>query len=92
MVYLVTTQIIFPDGRRVFNPAIDTEVYDSYISALRFLVGEYHSMVGEGYFVTRCRPAYRSHYGREMMYKLEFSRGGRTHSYAISRINMNGFH
>ena len=93
MVYLITSILTTPDGQICFNPVTDTEIFPSYISALRWLVSERKSVVRLGWKVWTIIPNYRNSLGREVMISLGYqSPFGARYRLQISRINTNGWH
>lgn len=93
MVYLISSILTCPDGQICFNPVTDTEVFPSYISALRWLVSERKSVVRLGWKVWTIKPNYRNSLGRESMITLCYqSQFGAKYRVQISRINTDGWH
>ena len=93
MVYLITSILTKPGGKVCFNPVTDTEIFPSYISALRWLVDERKSCVRLGYKVWTYVPSYRCSFGREDMISLYYlTPFGATYQIQISRINTDGWH
>lgn len=93
MVYLISSILTCPDGRICFNPVTDTEVFPSYISALRWLVSERKCVVRLGWKVWTIKPNYRNSLGRESMITLCYqSQFGAKYRVQISRINTDGWH
>ena len=93
MVYLVTSILTKPNGKVCFDPATDTEIFSTYISALRWLVEERKTSVWLGCRVWCEVPTYRSSYGRETMFCLCYQTSyGYTYRLQISRINTDGWH
>lgn len=93
MVYLLTTFFTKPDGKSCFNPTTDTEVFNTYFAALRWLIRERRAIRCKGYHMWTDTPIKRSQYGRETLfclcYKLPY---GSVTRLTISRININGYH
>jgi len=93
MIYLVTSTLTKPNGRVCFNPVTDTEVFTSYISALRWLALERRNYVRLGWGVWTHMPPKRNDSGREAMILLcALNPSGGVYDIQISRINTNGFH
>lgn len=93
MVYLLTSVMTTVFHKTHFNPTTDTEVFDTYISALRWLVLERRQCVSAGYQVWSETPTYRSNFGRETLFCLCYqSESGSVTRLTISRINTNGYH
>ena len=93
MVYLITSILTEPDGHVCFNPVTDTEIFPSYISALRWLVSERKSVVRLGWKVWTYVPSYRCSLGREFMISLGYQNPfGGIYQIQISRINTDGWH
>lgn len=93
MVYLITSILTKPDGHVCFDPVTDTEIFHSYISALRWLVGERRNCVRMGWRVWSEVPTYRCSFGRETMFHLCYqSPFGAIYRLQISRINTEGWH
>lgn len=93
MIYLVTSTLTKQNGRVCFNPVTDTEIFPTYISALRWLAKERQNCVRLGWRVWSETPTYRSNFGRETMFCLCYmSPTDSVTRLTISRINTNGFH
>lgn len=92
MIYLITEQTIHNDGRVYFDPAFNTEVYDSYISALRYLVCERQTARLVGWQTEVIIPGYRDDLGRQQMITLVRRSDHLKVEFTISRINLNGYH
>ena len=93
MVYLITSILTKPDGHVCFDPVTDTEVFPSYISALRWLVSERKSVVRLGWKVWTIIPNYRNSLGRETMFHLCYqSPFGAIYRLQVSRISTDGWH
>lgn len=93
MVYLITSTLTKPNGRVCFNPVTDTEIFPTYISALRWLVNERRNSVRLGWRVWTYVPPYRCAEGREAMILLCYQNPfGAIYHVQISRINTDGWH
>lgn len=92
MIYLVTSIITLDNGRKVFDPTFDSEVFTSYFKALRWLFSEYKQAVNLGYRVWREVPSFRAEFGRQEMFALCFKTDTSTYRITISRINSEGHH
>lgn len=92
MKYLVTCIMTDAEGHKYFDPTMDTEVFDTYWMALRYVVKEkrYVLDMGGGYY--REYPTYRSDFGRQRMLDVCINLHGNHYRYTIARININGFH
>ena len=92
MKYLVTSYFVSGKGGIVFHPEHDTEVFNHYFSALRWLVKERGLAKRCGYLVSVVFNEDPSKFGREWFVEMtETSEFGRTFV-QIVRINENGFH
>lgn len=92
MKYVITEIFVGTTGGFVFNPANGIEVFDHYVSALRWLVKERVIALRIDLNVTYMQEHSVSEYGRIIIGHLkEVSENGITHFY-LSRINENGFH
>ena len=92
MIYLVSSIITLDNGRQVFDPTFDSEVFTSYFKALRWLFFEYKQAVNLGYRVWREVPSFRAELGRQEMFALCFKTDTSTYRITISRINSEGHH
>lgn len=93
MMYLITSVLTKTDGRSCFNPTTDTEIFNTYFAALRWLVRERQQCRSVGYRVWSETPTYRSNFGRETMFCLCYmSPTDSMTRLTISRINTNGYH
>jgi len=93
MIYLVTSVLTKPDGRTCFNPTTDTEVFNTYFAALRWMVRERQLYRSCDYQVWSETPTYRSNFGRETMFCLCYMLPTNSVTrLTISRINTNGYH
>lgn len=92
MIYLVTSIITLDNGRKVFDPTFDTEVFTSYFKALRWLYVEYKQAVSLEYRVWREVPHFRGEFGRQEMFALCYRTDSGSYRVAISRINTEGHH
>lgn len=80
------------NGHQHFDPVTDTEIFDNYFKALRYLVKELRWVVDMGGTYHREVPTYRSDFGRERMFDVCLNLHGNLYRYTIARINENGFH
>lgn len=92
MKYLVTCVMTDAAGHQHFDPVVDTEIYDTYWQALRYLVNEKRWVLDMGGGYHREYPTYRTEFGRQRMLDLCIRLHGNFYRYTISRININGFH
>lgn len=93
MIYLVTSTLTKQNGRVCFNPVTDTEIFPSYVSALRWLAIERRNIVRLGWRVWTYIPPQRNDSGREAMILLCYQNpAGSVYHVQISRINTNGYH
>lgn len=92
MKYLLTEYSIYNDGRIFFDPAFNTELFDSYVGALRWLVKERQVAARCGWSTEVIIPAYRDNCGRQQMLSLVRQSSNMKVKFTISRINTNGFH
>lgn len=92
MKYLVTELFIHQTGGCVFNPAQDSEVFDCYFSALKWMLEEIKVDRSLGWGVTLVWDGDRFCSGRQDMLHVIVSTGHSFHHYYVSKINENGFH
>ena len=92
MKYLVTNVYVSRTGGHVFNPAMDSEVFDCYFSALKWLYQEINVDRGIGWNVEVEFFEERFCYGRQEMVHVLVSTGHSFTHYYLSKISMNGFH
>jgi len=71
---------------------MDSEVFPSYIDALRNISLENRILKRCGYKVSHFRSKYRPEYGRCEMFKILAQKGAFSEEIVISRISTNGFH
>lgn len=88
----MTCVMYSPDRRMHFDPVTDTEIFDSYISSLRYLARERASAMGMGARCYNETPIYRCEFGRQEMFSMCFDLLGNHYRWVISRINENGLH
>ena len=92
MKYIITEIWVGTTGGFVFDTANGIEVFDHYVSALRWLVKERIIALRIDLHVTYEQRGSISDYGRvEIGHLKEVSECGVTHFY-LSRVNENGFH
>jgi hypothetical protein len=92
MKYLVTSLFISKTGGHVFNPAMDSEVFDCYFSALKWILKEIKVDRRLGWNVELEWNKDRFWLGRQdMLHVIVSTRLSFTHYY-VSKINENGFH
>ena len=92
MKYLTTSIFIGKTGGHVFNPAMDSEVFDCYFSALKWVLKEIKTAKRIGWRVDLEWNEDRFFLGRQdMLHVIESSGNSFTHYY-VSKINENGFH
>lgn len=93
MIYLVTCVRITKDHKTIFDPSVDTEVFNTYFAALRYLAREKVILINCGFRVWNETPHFRSDIGRECMFHVcAETPCGFVYRYTISRINTKGFH
>lgn len=92
MKYLVTEIIFHNDGRVIFDPAFNTEIFDTYMQALRWLVFERQTAKMCGWPTEVIIPGYRDDCGRQQMISLVRRSSRMKVEFTISRINTNGYH
>lgn len=91
VVYLVTT--IYRNGHNVlFNPTMDTEIFPSYIDALRWVSSDNRILKRSGYQVSHFQPKHRPEYGRCELFKLIGEKGPFKEEIIISRVVTKGLH
>lgn len=92
MKYIITEIFVSTRGGYVFDSAQGIEVFDHYVSALRWLVHERDLAKRIDLHVTYEKEGSESDHGRVSIGQLlEIGEHGITHFY-LSRINENGFH
>ena len=92
MKYIITEIFSGTTGGFVFDPTNGIEVFDHYVSALRWLVRERAIARRIDWRVTYEQRNTISEYGRiEIGHLRLFREYGVTHFY-LSRVNENGFH
>lgn len=92
MKYIVTKIFVGHNGGHVFNPAVDVELFDTYVGALRWLVGERRlsKRVGDRVVLDWNKGA--NEFGREWFLEMtEYHECSHT-TLVLARINENGFH
>ena len=92
MKYLVTSVFIGKTGGHVFNPAMDSEVFDCYFSALKWILKEIRTSKNLGWKIDLEWNEDRFCLGRQDMLHVIESTGNSFTHYYVSKINENGFH
>lgn len=92
MKYIITTYFIAPLGGIVFSPETNVEVFDHYVSALRWMVNERNLAKRCGYDIIIKKNDKPSLYGREWFFTMVEIHGESKTIMTIARINENGFH
>lgn len=92
MKYLITTILKRTNGAIIFSPITDTEICDSYVGALRWMVGELRWIRNLGYRFVKMPNHRPSRYGREWLFKLVYYTGSGEYILQISRISENCQH
>lgn len=92
MKYLITEVLKRTSGAIIFDPVYDTEICDSYIGALRYLVGVLWWIRRLKYRFVKMQNNRPSRYGREWLFKLVYYTDGGEYTIQVSRINENCYH
>lgn len=92
MKYIVTSMFIGHKGGHVFNPSQDVEVFDTYVGAMRWMVGE-RRLSRKVDNRVECRwNEDPSPYGREWFLEMTEYHDDSHTIVILARINENGFH
>lgn len=92
MKYIITEIFINDNGRVVFDSVNGIEVFDHYVSALRWLVKERAVSLHVGWHVTYEQRGSVSEYGRIEIGLLRVFHENSFSKFYLSRVNENGFH
>ncbi len=90
--FLLTEEFVAKDGRTLFNPVTDCDVFSHYFSALRFVATHHRWANAEGFKSTFIVNRHRNKYGREHMCALYVYHDLSTTRIRITRINTEGWH
>lgn len=92
MKYIITEVFFGKRGGIVFNAAQDVEVFDHYVSALRFLVKEKRLSLKIDDKTTVEWYEERFGFGRQEMVEITEYHDGCHTVFTLAKINENGFH
>lgn len=92
MKYIITEVYYGKHGGIVFNPALDVEIFDNYVSALRYLVHERRLAKRCEYKVSLEWNPSPQKFGREWFVSMIEGHDIGHSIFTVARINENGFH
>lgn len=92
MKYVITSMFVDPRGGVIFNPSVDVEIFDTYVGALRWLVGERKLAKRIDSRIVCDWNIKPNQYGRERLFEMTECHGASHTIVTLARINENGFH